>query len=62
MSLNPNKCEVLSVTNKRKNIIQSQYTIHGTVCRQNQIPRGDHPEQTELEGMEAPHQQHLQEG
>ena len=31
MSFNPDKCEVLRVTNKRKNIIQSQYTIHGTV-------------------------------
>ena len=31
MSLNPDKCEVFRVTNKRKNIIQSQYTIHGTV-------------------------------
>ena len=31
MSFNPDKCQVLRVTNKRKNIIQSQYTIHGTV-------------------------------
>ena len=30
-SFNPDKCEVLRVTNKRKNIIQSRYTIHGTV-------------------------------
>ena len=30
-SLNPDKCQVFRVTNKRKNIIQSQYTIHGTV-------------------------------
>ena len=31
MSLNPDKCQVFRVTNKCKNIIQSQYTIHGTV-------------------------------
>lgn len=29
MSFNPDKCEVLRVTNKKKNIFKAQYTIHG---------------------------------
>jgi len=29
MSFNPDKCEVLKVTLKRKNLIESEYTIHG---------------------------------
>jgi hypothetical protein len=31
MSFNPTKCEVLRVTNKKKNILHSLYTIHGEV-------------------------------
>ena len=34
MSFNPDKCEVLRVTNKRKNIIaRNPYSIHGTALR-----------------------------
>jgi len=29
MSFNPDKCEVLGVTAKQKNIIKAEYTIHG---------------------------------
>jgi len=29
MSFNPDKCEVLRVTAKQKNIIKAEYTIHG---------------------------------
>ena len=31
MSLNPGKCEVLRVTNKRKHIIHTHYKIHGMI-------------------------------
>ena len=30
MSFNPDKCEVLRITNKRKNILETDYTIHGS--------------------------------
>ena len=33
MSFNPDKCEVLRITNKRKGIIASEYSIHGSVLR-----------------------------
>ena len=33
MSFNADKCEVLRVTNKRKNIIKTDYTIHGNTLR-----------------------------
>ena len=33
MSFNPDKCEVLRITNKRTNIISQQYSIHGAVLR-----------------------------
>merc|ERR1711867_118406 len=33
MSFNPDKCEVLRITNKRKGVIQQDYRIHGTVLR-----------------------------
>ena len=33
MSFNPDKCEVLRITNKRKGVIQHEYTIHGKVLR-----------------------------
>ena len=31
MSVNPGKCEVLRVTNKRKHIIHTHYKIHGMI-------------------------------
>ena len=33
MSFNPDKCEVIRITNKRKNIFDAQYSIHGTSLR-----------------------------
>ena len=33
MSFNPDKCEVLRITNKRKNILETDYTIHGSTLR-----------------------------
>ena len=33
MSFNPDKCEVLRVTNKRTRVIQSNYFIHGSMLR-----------------------------
>ena len=32
MSFNPDKCEVINVTNKRK-IIDASYSIHGTILK-----------------------------
>ena len=33
MSFNPEKCEVLRITNKRKGVIVTDYSIHGSVLR-----------------------------
>jgi hypothetical protein len=38
MSLNPDKCEVIRITNKKK-IIYAKYTIHGQVLPELQIKK-----------------------